>query len=334
MTDEESGRDGGDPPDESGEAPADPPDGGDRSPERDGPTAGGDSGLQDDRASDGDESPDTDQSADGDRVDPDAGVVTQFMNSEWLPVVFLRETLSSAVIVAVVGIVLFAISGIWPPMVAVESGSMEPHMQKGDLVFVTEPGRFAPDAGRGETGVVTHAVGTETGYDSFGQAGSVIVYRQPGRFGPPIIHRARFYVEEGENWYDRANPDYLPGDSCETVPNCPAPHAGFFTKGDNNGMYDQVNAIGAPPVKPSWVTGVARVRIPLLGWIRLVFSGAATTTPLPPADAGTAAATAGGVCPVETAGVGTDRQSPPGGVDGPASRPTESTDSLAPRPAV
>jgi hypothetical protein len=137
----------------------------------------------------------------------------------------------------------------------------------------------------GETGVVTHAVGTEAGYDSFGQAGSVIVYRQPGRFGPPIIHRARFYVEEGENWYDRANPDYLPGDSCETVPNCPAPHAGFFTKGDNNGMYDQVNAIGAPPVKPSWVTGVARVRIPLLGWIRLVFSGAATTTPLPPADA-------------------------------------------------
>ena len=313
MTDEESGRDGGDPPDESGETPADPPDGGDRSPERDGPTAGDSGGPQDDRASDGDQSPGidqspaTDQSADGDRIDPDAGVVTQFMNSEWLPVVLVRETLSSAVIVVAVGLVLFAISGIWPPMVAVESGSMEPHMQKGDLVFVTEPGRFAPDAGRGETGVVTHAVGTEAGYDSFGQAGSVIVYRQPGRFGPPIIHRARFYVEAGENWYDRANPDYLPGDSCETVPNCPAPHAGFFTKGDNNGMYDQVNAIGAPPVKPSWVTGVARVRIPLLGWIRLVFSGAATTTPLPPADAGTAAATAGGVCPVETAGVETGR---------------------------
>jgi signal peptidase len=156
-------------------------------------------------------------------------------------------------------------------------------------VFVTEPGRFAPDAARGDTGIVTHEVGSEVGYATFGQPGSVIVYRQPGRFGPPIIHRARFYVEEGENWYDRANPDYLPGNSCEEVPNCPAPNAGFVTKGDNNGMYDQVNAIGAPPVRPSWVRGVARVRIPLLGWIRLLFSGAATTAPPPVADLGVVA---------------------------------------------
>jgi signal peptidase len=306
MTDEESGHDGGDPPAGSGEGPADPPaDGDNTSSERGQSATAGDGRPPDDdqwadesQPPDDDQSRHTDQSGDDDRVDPDAGVVTRFRTSEWLPVVLVRETLSSALIVAVVGIVLFAISGIWPPMVAVESGSMEPHMQKGDLVFVTEPGRFAPDAGRGETGVVTHEVGSEEGYSSFGEPGSVVVYRQPGRLGPPIIHRARFFVEEGENWYDRANPDYLPGDSCETVPNCPAPNAGFLTKGDNNGMYDQVNAIGAPPVKPSWISGVARVRIPLLGWIRLVFSGAATTTP-PPVDAGIAAG-AGGVCPVES----------------------------------
>ncbi|MEZ3145077.1 S26 family signal peptidase [Halobaculum sp. MBLA0143] len=220
----------------------------------------------------------------------DAGIVTRFRESESTPVVLFRETLSSALIVAVVGALLFAVSGIWPPMVAVESGSMEPHMQKGDLVFVTEPGRFAPDAARGTTGIVTYEVGSEAGYSTFGQAGSVIVYRQPGRYGPPIIHRARFHVEAGENWYDRANPDYLPGDSCDEVPNCPAPNAGFVTKGDNNAMYDQVNAIGAPPVRPEWVRGVARIRIPLLGWIRLVFSGAATTTPGPVVDLGLAAA--------------------------------------------
>jgi signal peptidase len=216
-----------------------------------------------------------------DSPNADAGLVTQFRESESTPVVFLRETLSSALVVVVIGLVLFAISGIWPPMVAVESGSMEPHMQKGDLIFVTEPGRFAPDAAHGDTGIVTHQIGEEAGYSTFGQSGSVIVYSQPGRFGPPIIHRARFFVEKGENWYDRANPEYLPGDSCADIRHCPAPHAGFITKGDNNEMYDQVNAINAPPVKPSWVRGVARVRIPLLGWIRLVFSGAATTTPDP-----------------------------------------------------
>jgi len=301
MTDEEPGDDGEDSPVGSGGPERGDPTGGDE-PGADGDDAepaGIDTGTGETDATTATRADDSPGVGDG-RVDPDAGVVTRFRNSEWLPIVLVRETLSSALIVAVVGIVLFAISGIWPPMVAVESGSMEPHMQKGDLVFVTEPGRFAPDAGRGETGVVTHAVGSEEGYSSFGEPGSVIVYRQPGRLGPPIIHRARLHVEAGENWYDRANPDYLPGDSCETVPNCPAPNAGFLTKGDNNGMYDQVNAIGAPPVKPSWVSGVARVRIPLLGWIRLVFSGAATATPVPPVDAGTAAATVGGVCPVGT----------------------------------
>lgn len=252
-------------------------------------------------------------------IDDDAGLVTRFRESNAAPVVFVRETLSSALIVVVIGAVLFGISGIWPPMVAVESGSMEPHMEKGDLIFVTEPGRYAPDAGYGQTGVVTHEVGSETGYSTFGAAGSVIVYTQPDRFGPPIIHRARLFVEEGENWYDRANPDYLPGNSCSEVPHCPAPHSGFITKGDNNRMYDQVNTIDAPPVKPSWVRGVARVRIPLLGWIRLVFSGAATTTPPPGAEVGVVAATDDGPMAVERGGnlisVGTGVGGGIGGVD-------------------
>jgi signal peptidase len=32
-------------------------------------------------------------------------------------------------------------------------------------------------------------------------------------------------------------------------------------------------------VKAEWVVGTARVRIPYLGWVRLGFSGAATTGP-------------------------------------------------------
>jgi signal peptidase len=184
------------------------------------------------------------------------------------PLLVIRETTLSVGAVVAVGLLLFAISGVWPPMVAVESGSMDPHMQKGDLVFITDTDRFAPDAAVNDTGVVTHETGSEVGYRKFGGYGSVVVYDDPGSGGPPVIHRAQFWVDAGENWYDRADPDHISADSCESLPNCPAPHAGFVTKGDANGQYDQVNGI-SEPVKPEWIVGTARVRIPYLGWVRL-----------------------------------------------------------------
>ncbi|WP_224270607.1 S26 family signal peptidase [Haloprofundus salinisoli] len=189
---------------------------------------------------------------------------------------FLRELLSSAAIVLAIGALLFAVAGVWPPMVAVESGSMEPHMERGDLIFITEPGRFAPDAGGGSS-VVTFAEGQEADYRSLGSYGSVIVYDNPNSAGPPIIHRAMFRVESGENWYEKANPDYITADNCEELEFCPAPYDAYITKGDNNPTYDQTSTISAP-VKEEWVTGVARVRIPYLGWVRLAFASTAPAT--------------------------------------------------------
>jgi signal peptidase len=206
----------------------------------------------------------------GGRPREDESIVSRFLNAESGPLLFVRETLTSVATVAAIGLLLFAISGVWPPMVAVESGSMQPHMHRGDLVFITEPGRFAPDAAQAETGIVTYEGGKEEGYRSFGDYGSVVIYDDPNGFGPPIIHRARFWVDDGENWFDEANQSYLRADSCAELANCPAPHAGFITKGDNNPRYDQANGI-APPVRPEWIDGVARVRIPWLGCIRLGF---------------------------------------------------------------
>jgi len=188
------------------------------------------------------------------------------------PLLILRETALSVGAVVAIGLLLFAISGVWPPMVAVESGSMEPHMHKGDLVFITDTGRFAPDTAREETGVVTREVGREVEYWKFGAYGSVIVYDDPSDAGPPVIHRAQFWVEEGENWYDRADPDYVSASDCTEMRNCPAPNDGFVTKGDANSQYDQVNGI-SEPVKPEWIVGIARVRVPYLGWVRLGVSG-------------------------------------------------------------
>jgi len=211
------------------------------------------------------------------------------------PLLVVRETALSIGAVVAIGLLLFAISGVWPPMVAVESGSMEPHMHKGDLVFITDTGRFAPDVGHGETGVVTRDVGRETGYWKFGAHGSVIVYDNPGDAGPPVIHRTQFWVEEGENWYDRTDPDHVSASDCGEMPNCPAPHAGFVTKGDANAQYDQVNGISQNgPVKPGWIVGVARVRIPYLGWVRLGVSGVVLdTTPERTPDVTAAGVTAG-----------------------------------------
>jgi signal peptidase len=187
---------------------------------------------------------------------------------------WIREMLSSVAIVLVLGLLLFGVSGVWPPMVAVESGSMEPNMEVGDLVFVTDPGRFAPDAATNDIGVVTHEEGTAADYQTFGSYGSVVIYQPPGRTASPIIHRSMFRVEEGENWYDRADDRYHNADDCGELQHCPAPHGGFITLGDNNGAYDQANGLAAP-VREDWVTGVARIRVPYLGYVRLIATGQA-----------------------------------------------------------
>ncbi len=181
-----------------------------------------------------------------------------------------RELLSGALAVAVVGLILFAISGLWPPMYAVESPSMAPNMHESDLVFAMDEDRLEPDAAYGETGVVTYRGGKHEGYRTFGSHGDVIIFYRNGDPGEtPIIHRARFWVTESENWVETANESIVSGRSCAEVRHCPAPHAGFVTKGDNNPTYDQIRGISAP-VKPEWVIGTSEVRIPFLGGIRLL----------------------------------------------------------------
>ncbi|MCL9816061.1 S26 family signal peptidase [Natronocalculus amylovorans] len=215
-------------------------------------------------------------------VDPraDHGFFYRFYHANDGPLMFIREILLSALIVLLIGGLLFGLSGVWPPMVAIESESMEPNIQIYDLVFVTAPDRFSP-SDADEYGVVTLEHGEDVGYESFNKPGSVVVFDEPGTIGPPIIHRPHLYVEEGEDWSDRADPDASGDRSCSEMSACPAPTDGYITKGDNNGRYDQVSGI-APVVEEDWITGVARFRIPYLGWIRLAFTGQAVLTPTIP----------------------------------------------------
>jgi len=188
-------------------------------------------------------------------------------------VLFGRDLVVSILAVLLTGVFLFLISGIWPPMVAIESGSMEPNMEINDLVFVMDNDRFQPSEAHEDTGVVTAQTGTETEYEKFGGPGDVIVFEPDGDTDEtPVIHRAMFWVEEGENWCERATREYLEGLS-PTDERCEATHSGFITKGDNNGGYDQAAAQQPNyPVKPEWIVGTAEQRVPKVGWLRLQFS--------------------------------------------------------------
>ena len=225
---------------------------------------------------------------DDDTPDPGDGpraALRWFLSTDRPGVLFVREAASSALAVGMVGLLLFSVSGVWPPLVAVESGSMQPNMEKGDLVFVMEEHRLSPDFATADTGVVTVADARGHEYRRFGGDGDVVVYQPYGRSGQvPVIHRARFWVDDGENWYDRADQRLVDADSCDELRNCPAPHAGFITKGDNevtNDYYDQARGISSP-VKPAWVRGTAEYRVPFLGWVRLTVSGAASSGAVAP----------------------------------------------------
>jgi signal peptidase len=204
-----------------------------------------------------------------------------FRTTDAEAVVVAREVLKTTAIVVGIGLLLFAVSGIWPPLVAVESGSMQPHMHRTDLIFVMDEHRLVGDAAQAGTGVVTYRAGQRAGYERFGSYGDVVIYRPDGESGrTPIIHRAMFWVEDGENWYDEADPAFVGGaDDCGELAHCPAPHAGFITKGDDNGVYDQAGAYAnTGPVRPGWVVGTAELRVPWLGWVRLQMADAPAPT--------------------------------------------------------
>lgn len=195
----------------------------------------------------------------------------------------IRDVVSTSLAVAGVALLVVLAAGVWPPFVAIESGSMTPGLQEGDLVVLVEEHRLSGDAAVADTGVVTAARAHASGYERIAGPGDVILFFPNGdRNATPVIHRAAFYVEAGENWYGEADPRYVgTAQNCDQLRHCPAPNDGFITHGDANGRYDQATW-KYRPVKPEWVAGRAAVRIPYLGWIRLLVDEALAASALHP----------------------------------------------------
>ena len=171
---------------------------------------------------------------------------------------FVRDIILILLVVAGIGIVLFGVSGTWPALVAVESGSMEPNLPTYSLVFVVDENRFGDWMTQDEAEAAdTHKV--------FNEYGDVIVYQPNGMKGvTPIIHRAITTVTKEE-----AQALGFTGD---------AAHSGVITKGDNEitnpypdqfGSFPSYGISRMEPVKEEWIVGKAVFAIPFMGWVPL-----------------------------------------------------------------
>jgi len=111
----------------------------------------------------------------------------------------VRDVAVSAGIVVLILVSLFAYTGVWPPMVVIESNSM---MHGGDSqIGVIDTGDLTlVKSIKDKNDVVTYveatcATNAHHGFKSYGDFGNVIVYRKNGLAETPVIHRAIAWIE-------------------------------------------------------------------------------------------------------------------------------------------
>jgi len=187
-------------------------------------------------------------------------LIHTFQTSEDIKIVYTREISYVIGTVALIVAILYLICGTWPAIVTIESESMVPNMNVGDLVLVVAFDRFGT--------LQSYAEGEQTGYKKFGLPGDVIIYRPNGdKKLHPIIHRALYWTEGEEK-----HTFYSGTRAVEYI----APSNGYITKGDNNPIEDQVGwenyrGLGSPilPVEKEWIVGKAYAMVPYVGYLPL-----------------------------------------------------------------
>lgn len=184
-------------------------------------------------------------------------LISTFRTSDHWAVSLARDLLWIVTVVGGIALALFLICGTWPAVVTIESRSMVPHMNVGDLVIVVQKDRY---------GVFeTWSEGKKSGRLVFGEYGDVIIYKPNGLTSiHPIIHRAVLFVEKEPVTEIKG---------IKLLGNYTPPHPGYLTWGDNNPRPDQgLNYPGIgiiEPVKDEWVIGKALFSVPLAGYLPL-----------------------------------------------------------------
>ncbi|MCK5292418.1 MAG: S26 family signal peptidase [Thermoplasmata archaeon] len=107
----------------------------------------------------------------------------------------LRDVGIALLVVFLVFVALWAYSGVWPPIVVVESSSMQHDdfsssvgvIDTGDLVIVQTTNSHKE--------VEAYVHGECSGHSTYGDSGDVIIYNEGGGGDKPIIHRALIYLK-------------------------------------------------------------------------------------------------------------------------------------------
>jgi signal peptidase len=219
-------------------------------------------------------------------------IVTKFLQSDDEKISLFRDIVVALAAVLLVLIILWTYTGQWfaAPMVAIESGSMEhPNppfgrygtIDAGDMVLVVNVDSYDDLIAHGENFGGAQALGDPNNF-YYSDWGDVIIYKPLGRDDvSQIIHRlmcwvdvytvgdqTRFTIEE----YGVINVSSINIPELGLRNSKPAwTHSGYLTKGDNNNVVDQISDICPQPVKLTWITGKARLEIPWLGTINLLF---------------------------------------------------------------
>ena len=196
--------------------------------------------------------------ADHDKPRDIRSLFTQFRTSDHWAVSLARDLLWVVAVVGAIALTLFLICGTWPAVVTIESGSMVPNMNIGDLVVVVQKDRY------GE--LMTWEEGKAANVPKFNSYGDVIIYKPNGNTAVhPIIHRAVAYANTSTPLTE------IRGNQLRS--NYTAPSDGYITWGDHNRNPDQFeiyDKIGTPaPVKDEWIVGKALFTVPLVGYLPL-----------------------------------------------------------------
>jgi signal peptidase I len=217
------------------------------------------------------------------------------------------------ILVGSVFLVMFAYAGNWPPLVVVESRSMQ-HSETESQIGIMDTGDLTMVKTVSSVGdIKSYVAGMQEGYSTYGDYGDVVIYWRAGDHSKtPIIHRAVIYLVANDNGSYSApelknlavGADYtltLPNNTWQYITGDIRLHAygyrgmelrvptsdmlgymhthgivptdGFITKGDFNWAVDQELFKSYIPVKFEWIHGVATGEIPWFGVMKLYLTG-------------------------------------------------------------
>lgn len=186
---------------------------------------------------------------------------------------------------------IFAYSGIWPPLVVIESKSMQ-HSPTESYIGVIDTGDIVIVKGSDSIDdVVTYVEGYATGFETYSEYGDVIIYYRSG-MEKPVIHRAIVELEynftgggfdipslqnlpasmwsvpgertwwnlkESVTLYDIGYADVrVEIDLASMLSYMQArgtPHGGLITMGDNN-WYTEIDGTNVGRYDQKWITSV------------------------------------------------------------------------------